>query len=64
MSDEQIVVARCPACRARISCPPVIMPGDFLYCQECHRRFEVVSQNPLVLDWAAEELNTSYIDRY
>ncbi len=48
-------VVECPMCAESIELPDNIEFGDFVDCEECDREFEVVSVQPLELEWVDEE---------
>lgn len=44
-------MARCPECNAVLPIPPDVALYDRLYCEECGALLEVVSLNPLELEY-------------
>ncbi|MFZ0450078.1 MAG: hypothetical protein WAL98_12620 [Desulfatiglandaceae bacterium] len=48
-------VVECPKCSEIIVLPNDIDLGDLVDCEECDREFEVVSVQPLELEWIDEE---------
>ncbi len=47
-------MARCPECNAILPVPPDVSLYDRLYCEECGALLEVVSLNPLELEYVFE----------
>jgi len=48
-------IVECPMCSENIELPDNIEFGDVVDCEECDREFEVVSIQPLELEWVDEE---------
>jgi len=44
-------MARCPECNTILPIPPDVALYDRLYCEECGALLEVVSLNPLELEY-------------
>lgn len=44
-------MARCPECNAILPVPPELALYDRIYCEECGALLEVVSINPLELEY-------------
>jgi len=44
-------MARCPECNTILPVPPDVALYDRLYCEECGALLEVVSLNPLELEY-------------
>lgn len=44
-------MARCPECNTILPAPPDVALYDRLYCEECGALLEVVSLNPLELEY-------------
>ncbi|MGI5915701.1 MAG: lysine biosynthesis protein LysW [Anaerolineae bacterium] len=47
--------AVCPACDEDVHLPGRPRMGDVLFCPSCEAELEVVSTNPLDLDWRLED---------
>ncbi|NLT72607.1 MAG: hypothetical protein GXX94_00225 [Chloroflexi bacterium] len=47
--------AACPGCDQNIFLKPNYKLGDIVYCDNCEADLEIVSVNPLELDWPWEE---------
>lgn len=48
-------VIACPMCSETLVLSDDIDLGDIVECDECDREFEVVSTQPLELEWVDEE---------
>ena len=48
--------AFCPGCRLSMELDRHIQVGDWVNCPRCEADLAVISLNPLVLDWADDEL--------
>jgi len=59
---EKMIFVECPMCDEKISIPDDIEIGDLIDCEECDREFEVVSAQPLKLEWVDEEEEVFYED--
>ena len=57
-----MIFVECPMCDEKISIPDDIEIGDLIDCEECDREFEVVSAQPLKLEWVDEEEEVFYED--
>lgn len=44
----------CPACEAEVSIPGDAMQNELIACPDCGSELEIVSLNPLELDFAPE----------
>jgi alpha-aminoadipate carrier protein LysW len=44
----------CPACEAQIALPANAMQNELLACPDCGSELEIISLNPLELDFAPE----------
>lgn len=55
MPDKNIAVARCPECDSRLYFERRLDVGEVIVCPECETSLEVLSTNPLRLDWAYDE---------
>ncbi len=55
--EENLImfVVECPMCSESIVLPDNIEFGDLVDCEECDREFEVVSVQPLELEWVDDE---------
>lgn len=53
--------AVCPGCRMSISVDPHIEAGEWVNCPRCKVDLEVISLNPLALDWADDGLEKASI---
>jgi lysine biosynthesis protein LysW len=50
-----VAKAFCPGCRLSMELDRHIQAGDWVNCPRCEADLEVISLNPLVLDWADDE---------
>lgn len=56
MPDQnRALMARCPECDSRIYFDRRPDNGQMIVCPECETSLEVISVNPIRLDWASEE---------
>lgn len=53
--------AFCPGCRQSVDMDPHVEVGEWVSCPRCEADLEVISRNPLVLDWADEGLENEGI---
>lgn len=49
-------VAYCPECNARVNVGSKPREGQTIVCARCHAELEVISVDPLELDWAFTEV--------
>ena len=52
---EQVSMAHCPQCQARLRFHKSLRVGQLMACPECEETLEVVSLRPLELYWADEQ---------
>jgi len=52
---DRTLMTRCPECDSRIYFDRRPDNGQMLVCPECETSLEVISVNPIRLDWASEE---------
>ncbi len=52
---KQQATAVCPSCGADVELGRKPQIGDLVVCPECEAELEVISVNPLELDWAYDE---------
>jgi|GEM_PF-1484051 len=57
-----MIFYECPMRDEKISILDDIEIGDLIDCEECDREFEVVSAQPLELEWVDEEEEVFYED--
>ena len=57
---------KCPMCGKRFRLESGLNVGDITYCTECEAELEVISLNPVKLDWPfiEEDLEYEYDDDY
>ena len=53
--SDKLVSTICPACGSSMRFKKQLHVGDFVVCNECDTELEVLSLQPLKLDWAYEE---------
>jgi lysine biosynthesis protein LysW len=47
--------AKCPMCGASVNVPAKAKEGDLVFCDACDAELEVVSTNPVELDWPLDD---------
>ncbi|MCA9957705.1 MAG: hypothetical protein KC413_01580 [Anaerolineales bacterium] len=52
--------AKCPACGATIALPSTLKEGQVIECSSCDAKLEVISADPVELDWAFEDDDYEY----
>jgi len=53
----------CPGCRERAEIGPRIRKGDWVTCSRCGADLEVISVDPLMLDWAYDGPEADFTDK-
>ncbi len=55
LDKDASLMARCPECDSRIYFERKPDPGQIIVCPECEVSLEIMSANPIRLDWAYDE---------
>lgn len=55
----KVAIAECPECGTSIRFHKALRAGQIVNCPECDETLQVMSTNPLELDWAYEEVEES-----
>ncbi len=55
MQTKRSIIARCPGCKSEIFFYRTPKLGEFVTCPECADLVEVVSLDPLILDWSEDD---------
>ncbi|KAA3660179.1 MAG: hypothetical protein DWQ04_20165 [Chloroflexi bacterium] len=54
-TNGKLQSASCPACGSRLRFKYPLQLGEFVVCDECDTELEVLTINPLKLDWAYDD---------
>jgi len=54
-SKPKVSMTECPECDARLRFRRTLRRGEIIQCPECDVALEVISVEPLELDWANED---------
>ena len=64
MSSSVMYKARCPNCGSTVRLEQKPELESLVFCPECDETLEVVSVNPLRLDWAYDDEDDDYDEEY